>query len=142
MLFCAASTGRAMIMPLMTTGAAGSCGVFPQRWEAIINQISALLGSESTVKNVVVSSFSSGTSYSHQFRQRAGLSGRLIGVIDLDGIIPSFGSFSSAINGPAGGVARANDCADHRMHASATRSATSVAVPSAAPVDELTSTTS
>lgn len=104
--FCAAATGRAMIMPLMTTGSSGSCGVFPQRWESIINQISTLLGSGSTVSNVVVSSFSSGIAYSHQFRQRAGLGGRLAAVIDLDGIISSFGSLSSAIAGPAGRVVR------------------------------------
>ena len=102
--FCAAGTGRAMIMPLMTTGAAASCGVFPQRWESIINQISALMGSGSTVNNVVVSSFSSGISYSHQFRHRAGLGARLAGVIDLDGVISSFSSLSSGVTGPSGRV--------------------------------------
>jgi hypothetical protein len=104
--FCAAGNGRAMIMPLMTTGAAASCGVFPQRWESIINQISALLGSVSTVNDVVVSSFSSGIAYSHQFRHRAGLGRRLTAVIDLDGIISSFGGLSSAISGPAGHIVR------------------------------------
>ena len=104
--FCAAGTGRAMIMPLMTTGAAANCGVFPQRWESIINQISALLGSGSTVNDVVVSSFSSGIAYSHQFRQRASLGERLAGVIDLDGIISSFRILSSAVTGPAGRVVR------------------------------------
>ena len=109
--FCAAGTGRAMIMPLMTTGAAGTCGVFPQRWESIINQINVLLGSGTAVNNVVVSSFSSGISYSHQFRHRAGLGGRLAGVIDLDGIISSFSSLSSAVTGPAGRVVRVQQTA-------------------------------
>jgi hypothetical protein len=112
--FCAAGTNRVMVMPLMTQSAAGDCGVFPQRWESILNQIFALLGSKnggqpaapSTIQSVVVSSFSSGIAYSHQFRQRAQLGARLSGVIDFDGIFSTARSNSAALSGPAGHVVR------------------------------------
>jgi hypothetical protein len=88
--FCAADMDRVLLMPLMTQSAAQDAGVFPQRWEAIASRILGMLktGDMSgaappvTISSVVVSSFSSGIVYSHQFRSRANLGGRLAGVID------------------------------------------------------------
>lgn len=110
--FCAAGTGRVMVMPLMTQGTAGSCGVFPQRWESIVGRIFGMLKSGATsgspppasISSVVVSSFSSGITYSHNFRSRANLGARLAGVIDFDGVISSYRSASIA--NPSGRVVR------------------------------------
>lgn len=112
--FCAAGTGRVLVMPLMTQAAAQDCGVFPQRWESILGRILGMLKSGDTtgsappepISSIVVSSFSSGIVYSHQFRSRAHLGGRLSGVIDFDGIISSFSQHSTALSGPPGRVVR------------------------------------
>jgi hypothetical protein len=112
--FCAAGTGHVLVMPLMTQGSAGDCGNFPQQWESIVGRIFGMLksgdmsGSASPVpiSSVVVSSFSSGITYSHQFRSRAKLGTRLAGVIDFDGAISTFGHLSATITTPAGRVIR------------------------------------
>jgi len=90
--FCASGTRRIMIMPLMTTGAAQSCGVLPTRWRSIFAYLLGNVASQSegspspiAVSNLVVSSFSSGISYSHFFMKKAGLGSKLAGVIDFDG---------------------------------------------------------
>jgi hypothetical protein len=93
--FCAAATGQVLIMPLMTQGSSGDCGVLPARWEAIFGQILGLIAAGpnaqtapvAPVSSVVVSSFSSGVAYSAAFRARAGLGPRLQGTIDFDGVI-------------------------------------------------------
>ncbi|UCE31546.1 MAG: hypothetical protein JSW68_00870, partial [Burkholderiales bacterium] len=110
--FCAAATGRVLIMPLMTQGAAGDCGVFPQRWESIVGRILGMLKSgdmsgsaaPAPVSSVVVSSFSSGITYSYHFRRSANLGARLTGVIDFDGIISTYRALASASASPAGRV--------------------------------------
>lgn len=112
--FCAAGMDRVLLMPLMTQSAAQDAGVFPQRWEAIASRILGMLktGDMSgaappvAISSVVVSSFSSGIVYSHQFRSRASLGGRLAGVIDFDGIISTFSEHSLALSGPLGRVIR------------------------------------
>jgi hypothetical protein len=103
-----------MFMPLMTEGAAGTCGLFPQRWESIVSRIFGMMKSgnmspsapPASISSVVVSSFSSGITYSHHFRAKAGLGSRLAGVIDFDGGISSYGHFSTAIRNPPGRVVR------------------------------------
>lgn len=56
--------------------------------------------------DVVVSSFSSGITYSHEFRKRANLGSRLAGVIDFDGVISTYSALSQALTGPAGRVVK------------------------------------
>jgi hypothetical protein len=110
--FCAAGTGRVLIMPLLPQSADQSCGVFPQRWESIIGRIFGILKSGNAsaapepVTSVVVSSFSSGIAYSHHFRNRANLGGRLTGVIDFDGGVSTYRRYSAALTAPAGHVVR------------------------------------
>lgn len=103
--FCAAGNGRVLIMPLMTQGAAGDCGMFPQRWESIVARIFGMVSSGDmsasaspvSIASVVVSSFSSGITYSHHFRSRAKLGNRLTAVIDFDGSFSTFSQFSAVI---------------------------------------------
>lgn len=112
--FCAAGKDRVMVMPLMTQGAAESCGVFPQQWESIVSRIFGMLKSGDmsasaplvSISSVVVSSFSSGITYSHHFRSRANLGSRLAGVIDFDGGISTYKHYSAAIRTPAGRVVK------------------------------------
>jgi hypothetical protein len=112
--FCGAGTGRVMVMPLMTQGAAEGSGILPQRWEAIIGRIFGMLKSgdmsesapPASISSVVVSSFSSGITYSHHFRSKANLGERLVGVIDFDGGISTYGHLSASIRQPAGRVVR------------------------------------
>ena len=112
--FCAAGTGRVLVMPLMTQSAASTCGMFPQRWESIVGGMLGMLKSGNssgtappvTVSSMVVSSFSSGITYSHHFRAKAALGARLAGVIDFDGGISSYGQLSGQLSGPAGRVVR------------------------------------
>jgi hypothetical protein len=106
--FCAAGTGRVMVMPLMTWGTANDCGILPQRWEPIVSRIFGMLKSNdmsgsappASISDVVVSSFSSGITYSHHFRNKANLGARLAGVIDLDGRFSQFGSLSEKLGNP------------------------------------------
>jgi hypothetical protein len=112
--FCAAGMGRVMVMPLMTQGAAESCGILPQRWEAIIGQMLGMVKSGDmsgsapsvSISSVVVSSFSSGITYSHYFRSKAKLGERLVSVIDFDGGISTYRHLSGSIRQPAGRVVR------------------------------------
>lgn len=112
--FCAAGMGRLLVMPLMTQGVAGTCGIFAQRWEAILSRIFGMLQSNdmsasapnASISNLVVSSFSSGIAYSHYFRSHAGLGSRLSGVIDFDGGISTYKHLSAMIRQPAGRVVR------------------------------------
>lgn len=111
--FCAAGN-RVFIMPLMTEGSSGSCGMFPARWESILGRIFGMIKSGDTsptaptvsVSDVIVSSFSSGIAYSHAFRSAARLGSRLAGVIDFDGVISSAGKYSAAIVTPPGRIVR------------------------------------
>ena len=112
--FCGAQTSRVLVMPLMTEASKSDCGIFPQRWVDIVGCILGrvslgldLGASFQRVVSVVVSSFSSGIVYSHQFRARANLGSRLAGVIDFDGITSSYNSLSGAVTGPAGHVVKA-----------------------------------
>jgi len=103
--FCAANSGQVLVMPLFTQGAANSCGVFPQRWESVIGQMLGQIASGNmsqsapprAISSVVVSSFSSGITYSAMFRSKANLGGKLRGVIDFDGIISSYKQHSQAL---------------------------------------------
>ena len=112
--FCAAGMDRVMVMPLMTQGTAESCGIFPQRWESIVSRIFGMLKSgdmsgsapPASISSVVVSSFSSGITYSHHFRSKANLGSRLAGVIDFDGGISSYSQLSASIRNPPGRVVR------------------------------------
>jgi hypothetical protein len=112
--FCAAGMGRVLIMPLMTSSAAGDCGMFPQRWENLAGKMLGMISSGDfsdsaspvSISDTVVSSFSSGITYSHYFRGRAGMGSKLTGVIDFDGGISSFRAFSAALAGSAGRVVR------------------------------------
>ena len=107
--FCAAGTGRVMVMPLMTNGASGTAGMFPQRWESLVGKMLGMLSSKNLtdsaapigIDNVVVSSFSAGIAYSHAFISRAKLGSKLKGIIDFDG---AFSSFSSLSAGLAAGI--------------------------------------
>jgi hypothetical protein len=116
--FSGAESGRILIMPLMTQASAADCGTFPQRW---VNYVGCILGRLASglpfgapfqrVSSVVVSSFSSGIVYSHQFRARSNLGARLAGVIDFDGVISSHSALSTNLTGPAGHVVKAQQSA-------------------------------
>lgn len=96
--FCGAQTGRILIMPLMTQGAAETCGIFPARWESLVTQmLGQISSSPATISSVVVSSFSSGITYSAAFRRNAGLGGRLRGIIDFDGLYSTYRHHSHAL---------------------------------------------
>jgi hypothetical protein len=110
--FCAAATGRVLVMPLMTNGSAATAGVFPQRWESLVAKMLGMVSSGNLtdtaapigIDNVVVSSFSAGISYSHAFISRAKLGAKLKGIIDFDG---AFSSFSGLSAGLAAGISPA-----------------------------------
>uniref|UniRef100_A0A9E7ZQF0 Uncharacterized protein n=1 Tax=Bosea sp. NBC_00436 TaxID=2969620 RepID=A0A9E7ZQF0_9HYPH len=112
--FCAANTGRVLIMPLFTNQVGSTCGVLPARWEDLFGRILAMTksggadgaNSPVAITDMIVSSFSNGISYSHAFRSRAGLRERLAGVIDFDGAISTSGHLSAQIVTPPGRVAR------------------------------------
>jgi len=103
--FCAAGTGRIMIMPLMTQGSSGTCGVFPQRWESIVGKMLGMMANGNmtgsapvqSISSVVVSSFSAGIAYSHAFISRAKLGSKLKGVIDFDGSFSTERSHSASV---------------------------------------------
>jgi hypothetical protein len=111
--FCASGTSRVMVMPLMTQGSAGDCGIFPIRWRELIGRMLGMIRSgnmsgsgQVDVNDVVVSSFSAGIAYSHAFRARAGLGSKLTGVIDFDGLYSSYRALCSSITGPKGHIAK------------------------------------
>lgn len=110
--FCAAATDRVMIMPLMTSGSAQTCGILPGRWRSIFAEILGRLGPGAAkpvnVSSLVVSSFSSGISYSHYFRKNGGLGSDLAGVIDFDGTFSQSKHLSAMITQPAGRIIRAH----------------------------------
>ncbi len=103
--FCAAATGRVLVMPLMTNGAAGTAGIFPQRWESLVAKMLGMLSSGNLtdsaapvgIDNTVVSSFSAGIAYSHAFISRAKLGSKLKGIIDFDGAFSSFSGLSAGL---------------------------------------------
>lgn len=107
--FCAAGTGRVMVMPLMTNGAAATAGMFPQRWESLVAKMLGVVSSKNLtdsaapidVDTLVVSSFSAGITYSHAFISRGKLGSKLKGIIDFDG---AFSSFSALSAGLANGI--------------------------------------
>jgi len=112
--FCAAQTGRVLIMPLLTNQVSGTCGMLPARWENLFGRLLAMAkggGSDGaadavSITDVLVSSFSNGISYSHAFRSNAGLRDRLAGVIDFDGGISTSGHLSAQIVTPPGRIVR------------------------------------
>ncbi|KMO84109.1 hypothetical protein BST22_13920 [Mycolicibacterium chubuense] len=124
--FCASASDRILVMPLMTQAAAADCGIFPQRWA---NYLGCILGRLATgmsvgaphltISSVVVSSFSSGITYSHQFRTRTNLGPRLAGVIDFDGGFSSYSNLSQQLTGPAGHVVKAQQSAANNIPAQA-----------------------
>ena len=96
--FCAAGSNQVLVMPLLTQSAANTCGILPQRWESLISQMLGQIAAQPvTISSVVVSSFSSGITFSAAFRKNAGIGGRLRGIIDFDGIISSFKQHSQAL---------------------------------------------
>jgi peptidoglycan hydrolase-like protein with peptidoglycan-binding domain len=100
--FCAANSGRVLIMPVLNQASAGSCGILPARWESLISQMLTQIASKPVViSSVVVSSFSSGITYSAAFRSKANLGGKLHRIIDLDGIFSTYKHFSQALPGTA-----------------------------------------
>ncbi len=104
--FCAAATGRVLVMPLMTNGAAGTSGIFPQRWESLVAKMLGMLSSGNLtdsaapigIDNAVVSSFSAGIAYSHAFISRGKLGSKLRGIIDFDGAFSSFSGLSAGLS--------------------------------------------
>lgn len=81
------------IIPLLTQGAMGTCGIFPANWAQIVNDIIAGVAeeegvarmSEGNFASLTVSSFSAGILYSDVFRRTApGLAGKMTGVVDCD----------------------------------------------------------
>lgn len=112
--FCAAQTGRVMIMPLFTNQVSATCGILPARWENLFGRLLSMAkngGADGdsdpvSITDVLVSSFSNGISYSHAFRTKAGLRERLAGVIDFDGGISTSGHLSAQIVTPPGRIVR------------------------------------
>lgn len=113
--FCAAATGRVLIMPLMTDNTSATCGILMQRWEELFSQMLSLVQADEgaafaprvLVSSILVSSFSSGITYSHHFRQNANLGSRFAGVIDFDGLYSASKAYCPMITGPAGRVVKA-----------------------------------
>lgn len=113
-LFCAANSGRILVMPLMTQASAADCGTFPARWA---NYLGVILGRLATgavagapfqpISSVVLSSFSSGIVYSHQFRARTNLGSRLAAVVDFDGMFSTYANLSQQVTNPGGLVIKA-----------------------------------
>lgn len=107
--FCAAGLNQILIMPVFTAGTLSTAGVFPERWQSIVREILNILDPNpfavaleaKVLRNIVLSSFSAGISYSHNFRRRANLDG-VVGVIDFDGSFSSFASFSTALSASSG----------------------------------------
>lgn len=102
--FCAAKSGRVLIMPVLPNSAASSVGMFPARWREICEQILGQVsgrGDRVPITSVVVSSFSSGISFSHNFRKQAAFGGQLKAVIDFDGSFSTYRSYSAALGGKA-----------------------------------------
>jgi hypothetical protein len=89
----ATMTDQIVILPFMTTASAGSAGILPANWHAIVTDIlmdvrAVVTGVEGplAISDVVVASFSNGTSYSREFRNRAAdLAPLLQQVWDFDG---------------------------------------------------------
>jgi hypothetical protein len=75
MQLCAERAGQILVMPLMTNGISGTCGILPQHGESILSQILGFVtaGEESQVaeprpvESVVVASSGSGISYAESF---------------------------------------------------------------------------
>lgn len=98
--FCAANSNQVLFMPLMSNGAAESCGVLPARWESLMSKALGMIAGTAPVAiaTLVVSSFSSGITYSAAFRKQARVGGRLRAVIDFDGIISTHKRHSQALS--------------------------------------------
>jgi hypothetical protein len=103
--FAAAELDQILIMPVFTASTLGSAGIFPERWQEIV---SAILGDLNPIafvnelglkplRNIVLSSFSAGISYSHHFRQRASGIDAVVATIDFDGLFSTFRTLSAKL---------------------------------------------
>lgn len=137
--FLAAGTGRVMIMPLMNNASAETCGIFPERWRELCEKMLGMIAAENysgsaapvPISNVVVSSFSSGITYSHFFRQRANLGSALTGLIDFDGTFSTYRSRAHGLTGPAGRTVQftQQDVKEEQMRRLADRNIFTVSLP-------------
>jgi hypothetical protein len=103
--FAAAGLDQILIMPVFTAGTLGTAGIFPERWQDIVSAILADINPNpfenalgfKPLRNIVLSSFSAGISYSHHFRQRAGGLDSVVATIDFDGLFSSFRQLSAKL---------------------------------------------
>lgn len=103
--FAAAGLDQILIMPLFTAATLSTAGIFPERWQEIVSAILADLNPNpfenalgfKPLRNIVLSSFSAGISYSHAFRQRAGGLDKVVATIDFDGLFSSFPGLSAKL---------------------------------------------
>jgi hypothetical protein len=103
--FTAAGLDQILIMPVFTASTLGSAGIFPERWQEIVSAILADLNPNpfenalgfKPLRNIVLSSFSAGISYSHHFRQRANGMDAVVATIDFDGLFSTFRTLSAKL---------------------------------------------
>ena len=103
--FTAAGLDQILIMPVFTASTLSTAGIFPERWQEITSAILADLNPNpfenalgfKPLRNIVLSSFSAGISYSHHFRQRAGGLDAVVATIDFDGMTSTFRELSAKL---------------------------------------------
>ena len=103
--FAAAGLDQILIMPVFTASTLSTAGIFPARWQDIVSAILADLNPNplegalgfKPLRNVVLSSFSAGISYSHHFRQRAAGLDSVVATIDFDGLFSTFRALSAQL---------------------------------------------
>lgn len=103
--FAAAGLDQILIMPVFTASTLGTAGIFPERWQELVSAILADLNPNpfdnalgfKPLRNIVLSSFSAGISYSHHFRQRAGGLDAVVATIDFDGLFSTFRALSAKL---------------------------------------------
>jgi len=103
--FAAAGLDQILIQPLFTASTLSTAGIFPERWQEIVSTILADLNPNplenalgfKPLRNIVLSSFSAGISYSHAFRQRASGLDTVVATIDFDGLFSSFPGLSAKL---------------------------------------------
>jgi len=103
--FAAAGLDQILIMPVFTASTLSTAGIFPERWQEIVQAILADLNPNpfesalgfKPLRNIVLSSFSAGISYSHHFRQRAAGLDAVVATIDFDGLFSSFPQLSAKL---------------------------------------------
>lgn len=103
--FTAAGLDQILIMPVFTASTLSTAGIFPERWQDIVSAILADINPNpfenalgfKPLRNIVLSSFSAGISYSHHFRQRAGGLDAVVATIDFDGLFSTFRALSAKL---------------------------------------------